>query len=443
MAHAIFSPSSASRRVLCRGSLALEFGEPDSRSTYADEGTAAHFVAAEVLRGTARCGVVSGGSVVVPPNGEARWLRPEDSEPSIFEVTEDMARAVTAYIEAVWAYKDACSTPKGHAELLVETRIPIAHITGEEGASGSADVVIFNMSGDELQVHDLKFGRGVIVDAEWNEQMALYALGALEALRGIIDPSTVTMVIHQPNVNGISEWRIPVGDLIEFGKELAQVATESFALLKALQETGLLPEHRLTAGEKQCKFCKAKAKCPALAQVIRSAVRNSLAEFPDLPPVTGAFMKADTPPDANAEVPVAAAVGEVADIGAAMDAVPLVELWAAAVRGAVESALLAGKPVPGYKLVQGRMGARTWSDESAVRELVKGMRAKRELFYEERFKSPPAMEKLVKDKLLAESQWERIAQHIVQKEGSPSVAPVSDKRPALVVGPDASEFDAI
>ena len=436
MAHAIFSPSSASRRVLCRGSMALEFGEPDSRSTYADEGTAAHFVAAEVLRGARTLRSCVGDSVVVPPNGEARWLRPEDSEPSIFEVTEDMARALTDYIESVWAYKDACMTPKGHAELLVETQIPIDHITGEEGATGSADVVIFNMSGDELQVHDLKFGRGVIVDAERNEQMALYALGTLRALGGIIDPDIVTMVIHQPNVNGISEWSIPVGDLIEFGKELAQVATESFALLKALQETGLLPEHRLTAGEKQCKFCKAKGKCPALAQVIRSAVRNSLAEFPDLPPVTGAFMEADTPPDANA-------VTEVADLGAAMDAVPLVELWAAAVRGAVESALLAGKPVPGYKLVQGRMGARAWGDESAVRELVKGMRAKRELFYEERFKSPPAMEKLVKDKLLAESQWERIAQHIVQKEGSPSVAPASDKRPALVVGPDASEFDAI
>ena len=436
MTHAIFSPSSASRRVLCRGSMALEFGEPDSRSTYADEGTAAHFVAAEVLRGARTLRSCVGDSVVVPPNGEARWLRPEDSEPSIFEVTEDMARALTDYIESVWAYKDACMTPKGHAELLVETQIPIDHITGEEGATGSADVVIFNMSGDELQVHDLKFGRGVIVDAERNEQMALYALGALRALRGIIDPAIVTMVIHQPNVNGISEWSIPVEDLIKFGRQLSDVAHGSFALLRALQETGELPEHRLTAGEKQCKFCKAKAKCPALAQVIRSAVRNSLAEFPDLPPVTGAFMEADTAPDANA-------VAEVADLGAAMDAVPLVELWAAAVRGAVESALLAGKPVPGYKLVQGRMGARTWSDESAVRELVKGMRAKRELFYEERFKSPPAMEKLVKDKLLAESQWERIAQHIVQKEGSPSVAPASDKRPALVVGPDASEFDAI
>lgn len=438
MAHAIFSPSSASRRVLCRGSMALEFGEPDSRSTYADEGTAAHFVAAEVLRGARTLRSCVGDSVVVPPNGEARWLRPEDSEPSIFEVTEDMARALTDYIESVWVYKDACMTPKGHAELLVETRIPIDHITGEEGATGSADVVIFNMSGDELQVHDLKFGRGVIVDAERNEQMALYALGALEALRGIIDPAIVTMVIHQPNVSGISEWSIPVADLLEFGKTLKQVAAEAFALLHALQETGHLPAHRLSPGEKQCKFCKAKAKCPALAQVIRNAVRNSLAEFPDLPPVTGAFMEAEAAHEA-----VVADTPDVADLGAAMDAVPLVELWAAAVRGAVESALLGGKPVPGYKLVQGRMGARTWSDESAVRELVKGMRAKRELFYEERFKSPPAMEKLVKDKLLAESQWARIAQHIVQKEGSPSVAPASDKRPALVVGPDASEFDAI
>ena len=436
MAHAIFSPSSASRRVACRGSMALEFGEPDSRSTYADEGTAAHFVAAEVLRGARTLRSCIGASVVVPPNGEARWLRPEDSEPSIFEVTEDMARALTQYIEVVWAYKDACMTPKGHAELLVETQIPIAHITGEEGASGSADVVIFNMSGEELQVHDLKFGRGVLVDAERNEQMALYALGALEALRGIIDPSIVTMVIHQPNTNGLSEWSIPVADLLEFGKTLKQVAAESFALLHALQETGHLPVHRLSPGEKQCKFCKAKAKCPALAQVIRNAVRNSLDEFPDLPPVTGAFME-----EQAAEV--VANTPEVADLGAAMDAVPLIELWASAVRGAVESALLAGKPVPGYKLVQGRMGARTWSDESAVRELVKGMRAKRELFYEERFKTPPAMEKLVKDKLLAESQWERIAQHIVQKEGSPSVAPASDKRPALAVGPDASEFDAI
>ena len=439
MAHAIFSPSSASRRVLCRGSMALEFGEPDTRSVYSDEGTAAHFVAAEVLRGETSLKDCLGQAVTVLASGEVQWGN-WPLQGAVFEITDDMARALATYTQAIWEYADTATAtdnaPNGRAELLVETQIPIDHITGEEGATGSADVVIFNMSGDELQVHDLKFGRGVIVDAERNEQMALYALGALRALRGIIDPAIVTMVIHQPNVNGISEWSIPVEDLIKFGRQLSDVAHGSFALLRALQETGELPEHRLTAGEKQCKFCKAKAKCPALAQVIRSAVRNSLAEFPDLPPVTGAFMEADTAPDANA-------VAEVADLGAAMDAVPLVELWAAAVRGAVESALLAGKPVPGYKLVQGRMGARTWSDESAVRELVKGMRAKRELFYEERFKSPPAMEKLVKDKLLAESQWERIAQHIVQKEGSPSVAPVSDKRPALVVGPDASEFDAI
>jgi hypothetical protein len=114
---------------------------------------------------------------------------------------------------------------------------------------------------------------GVKVDADENPQLMLYALGALNEYGVLGDFDTVTMVIHQPRLNHVSEYSIPVSELLTFGDQVRQAA-------------GRVRWHNdvLTPGEKQCRFCKAKAVCPALRADMVEVVSGvaDLSDFADL-----------------------------------------------------------------------------------------------------------------------------------------------------------------
>lgn len=158
MAHAVLSPSSAKRWMTCPGSVALTAHLPDTSSSHADEGTTAHWIAEQILRGQIA-------------ESEAVGKECPDTK---MAVTPDMLRDVMRYVQQV---RDIVAGTGG--TLLIEQKLLVGQWTGEAGAKGTADVVI--MAGDELIVMDLKFGRGVAVDAERNEQLMIYGLGALDA----------------------------------------------------------------------------------------------------------------------------------------------------------------------------------------------------------------------------------------------------------------------
>lgn len=164
MAHALLSPSSSKRWMTCPGSVALTAHLPNTSSSYADEGTTAHWIAENILRGT----IAESDAVgkVCPDTG--------------MEVTPDMLRDVMRYVQQV---RDIVEVTGG--TLYLEQKLVIGQWTGEEGAKGTADAVI--VAGDELIVMDLKFGRGVSVDAEENPQLMLYALGALDKFGKVED----------------------------------------------------------------------------------------------------------------------------------------------------------------------------------------------------------------------------------------------------------------
>jgi hypothetical protein len=113
-----------------------------------------------------------------------------------------------------------------------------------------------------------------------------------------------------------------------------------------------------------------------------------------------------------------------------MAAVPLVEDWCKAVRARLEAELLAGKPIPGWKLVQGRNGARKWANEGEAEATLKRMKLKVEEMYDLKLITPPMAEKLAKAGTIGPKQWPSLQGLIVQKPGPPSVAPETDKRPA-------------
>ena len=206
MAHAKLSPSGAHRWMACPGSVVLEAHYPDSSSDYAREGSAAHELAAIVLEEKDDRAANYVGKRVEFFDG---------NDPVLWEVTQSMADHVDDYVKLVREYAQG-------GTLMVEQRLGIGHLTGEEDAKGTSDVVI--VKGGELIVMDLKFGMGVKVDAADNPQLQLYALGALNEFDMLGDFHTVTMVIHQPRLNYVSEWSIPVQALLQFGEEVRAAA---------------------------------------------------------------------------------------------------------------------------------------------------------------------------------------------------------------------------
>jgi len=379
-AHAQLSPSSAVRWMTCPGSVRMCEGIPDTSSDASLEGTMMHTVASHCLsRGTDAAGYVG---VTDPETG--------------LILQAEQAQAVQTYVDTV---RDICETTGG--KLLVEQRLSIWHMTGEEDAHGTADAVILTM--DELIVIDAKFGRGVAVDAEENPQLMMYAAAAYVEHELAYDFKRVRMMIVQPRLNASPEWTIPVTELNEFMEEVQFSA-----------ELTRQPDAPLVPSAKGCQWCRAKATCPAITNRIMD--------------------------DFDTVVPETADERDLARIMANAD---MIEKWVKAVRAEVERRLLAGEPVPGYKLVQGKKGNRQWADPDAAEETLKSMRIKHDQMYDYKLASPTSIEKLAKAGDVGPRQWAKIQDLITQSEGQPSVAPESDKRPALVTSATASDFDDV
>lgn len=398
--HAKLSPSGAHRWMTCPGSVVLEAAYPDEGSVFADEGTAAHTLAAWCL---------TDGLPAEEYIGEVIHVGKRQ-----FKVDKTMAGHVANYVKLV----------KGLAEggtLLVERQVPIGHLTGEDGATGTSDAVIIKAVERNLSVVDLKYGMGVQVDAKDNQQLQMYALGAYEAYGLLADFDTVSMYIHMPRLNYVGEFHVSVADLKAFGEEVRRAA-ECVDGAHRAEDLSVY----LQPSEKGCRFCKAKATCPALLAEVTDVVGGKPATAEDF----AQFMPV------NNDV-------EVGDnyLSMAMDKVGLVEDWCKAIRAEVERRLLQGVQVPGYKLVEGKQGNRAWVDQDKVEAAMKAMRIKADDMYDKKLISPTTAEKLLKTD---PKKWEKLKELITRASGKPSVAPATDKRPALAVHTaTADEFAAL
>ncbi|MBO3640319.1 DUF2800 domain-containing protein [Acinetobacter soli] len=425
--HAKLSPSSAHRWLNCAGSMILEKDFPDSSSEHAELGTAAHFLASECLeQGKDATDFLNRQIYLV--NGVAHWWeRPETINISTFYTVDlEMTENIQKYLDAVRSQSEG-------NQLLVEQRVSFGSRIGSENAFGTADAII--LTADEIQVHDLKYGRGVKVDATGNEQLNLYGIGALEEFGMLGEYKQIRKVIHQPRIGHHSEEVVTIAELEEFEQKVKNGVAHIRALEIGLEDGdgGAIAdfEGSFNPGEKQCQWCKAKAVCPALANHL---METMLGEFENLDEV-----------DLQTAVPEATAqiVSYENDrLSKFYAAIPLFENWIKAVDAAVHEKLHAGEVVPGFKLVEGRKGSRKWSDDKEAEELFKSMRLKTEQMYDLKVISPTTAAKLQKENIIGPRQWSKVEALITQNDGKPTVAAESDKRPALDMTPQFEDLTA-
>jgi hypothetical protein len=411
-AHALFSPSSAYCWINCKASTAAQLGQPDDSSEFADDGTASHELAKWCLDNGTDAPAYIGRVIKV---GERE-----------FEVDDERAEYVQMYVDGVRERIEAYELTGATVEVFIEQRLSIEHITGEKGAKGTSDCVLIAVWPDgraEICVIDLKYGRGVEVSVVENYQGMIYAEAARYEHSDFYDFTSVRIVIHQPRVSEKpSEWGITPAALQEWIATVAKPAADAGQLYVDSIDFAPLVLSDFNPGDNQCRFCRAKAVCPALAKHVEETIG---ADFEDIGDMT------DNGID----------LIDNDKLGTIYESLDLIDSWAKAVRGRIEHELLNGKVVPGVKLVQGRRGARRWSSTEEAEALLKSMRLKQEQIYNFKLISPTQA-----DKLLAKEsprRWKKIESLIVQPDGAPSVASESDKRQALVIAPPADDFEAI
>lgn len=433
--HAVHSPSGAKKRFACPGSLAMEAGLPNDGNDYTDEGTAAHALASMCLKENSH---PSGylGRVLHVVNGVYADTLPDEAHLAdkghirSYTVDVEMAGKVNVYVQSVRKFAEGNT-------LDVEQALPIGHVSGEEGATGTGDAIVITADGQEIQVHDLKYGMGVEVSAVENEQGLYYLSGALELHRADYEavgefPERFRFVIHQPRLDHLSEWSCTTEELLAWQAKAR--AAEDYARTALEQKASWVHTEDppvLVPGE-HCKsaFCKARASCPALARFVEKSVQ---CDFEVMLPMKKAEVAAIIPTDLK-------------ELGLKFAVLDIVADWIKQVRARCEAALFDSNNAEevqqalGLKIVQGKKGNRTWSNADEAIALLKKMRMKTEEIFDLSVKSPPALEKQLAE---TPKRWQRIVDSklITQGEGKPSVAPLDDKRPALDITPKADAFE--
>lgn len=360
--HAILSASSSHRWLECPPSALLSASLPDSTSGYAQQGTDAHSLCEYKVNKAL-------GRETTDPRSELRYL---DSE--MEECTDAYMEFV---LEEVEKAKEKCKDPI----VLVEQRLDFSRWVPD--AFGTGDCVI--VADESLAVIDMKYGEGVLVEAERNPQMMCYALGALELFDGIYDITEISMTVFQPRRSNVSTWTISKEELLEW-------ANNTLSQIAALAAKG---EGEFKAGN-HCQFCRAKAICRKRAEYNLETAKYD-------------FKMPDTLEDEEIEVILSRSDELVS--------------WVTDVKDYALKEALNGKEWKDWKLVEGR-AVRKYRDDDAVAEKVQSAGYDP---YEHKVLGITAM-----TRMLGKSKFDELLTGLIEKpQGKPTLVPMSDKRPAL------------
>jgi hypothetical protein len=386
VSHAELSPSSSDRWFACPGSVALCRDIPNPDSLFSREGSFAHSVAARCLIQN-----IDAETLIGVTNGE-------------FTVDQEMAEHIQVYLDAV-----RITMRCDGGELLVEQEVKVNDLTW-----GTADAIV--VAPPVLHVHDLKFGKGVFVDADGNSQLLIYALAALlDYERKGGDASQIERVelhITQPRINADKLWRSAT--------VLTQFLMDDWRTqVHVAQERTRDPNAPLVTGE-HCKFCPARHGCPKRRE---EALAGAVSVFTE-----GLEGPASKPPSLVNMTP--------AQLAVVLNAKEMLESWLKDARELAFNELNAGREIPGWKVVA-KVGHRKWVNEDAAAKALSQMGVDP---YEKSLLSPAKAEKQLAKAMRKGKAEDLIAQLAHKPISGSSLAPVSDPRPALRPG---SVFTAI
>lgn len=367
--HALLGASSAARWIACTPSAQATANLPDKETKYASEGTQAHELCEKALRYK-----LAKWEAGIPFDLLSDWA--QQSMPT------EMFNAVcryTSFIHDLWVGFPC------RPGVFIEQEVDVSRWVPQ--GFGTCDCLLI---GDGiLHIIDFKYGQGVPVNPEHNPQLMYYALGAYALFEGIEEVSTVRLSIVQPRMQEEPQtWEISLADLLTWAREVLQPAAE----MAWKGEGGYHPGGH-------CRFCKAYPSCRAWQKQY-----GPLAGFEPYP----------EPATLSDE-----------ELGKWLQKLEGLAVYARDLEEYAQQALMEGRALPGWKLVQGR-STRKWTDQDAAFRQMQADGIDEAMLYTRTPITLTVAEKMIGKKKFAET----MSAFITRAPGAPKLAQASDPRPA-------------
>lgn len=367
--HALLGASSAARWIACPPSARATEGLPGETSKYTEEGTRTHELCEKALRYK-----LAKWEAGIPFDLLSDWA--QQSMPT------EMFNAVcryTSFIHELWVGFPCRPGVFIEQEVDVSQWVP--------GGFGTCDCLLI---GDGiLHIIDFKYGQGVPVSPEHNPQLMYYALGAYALFDGIDEVDTVRLSIVQPRMQEEPQtWELPLADLLTWAREVLQPVAELAWKGEGVYHPG-----------GHCRFCKAYPSCRAWQKQY-----GPLAGFEPYP----------EPATLSDE-----------ELGEWLQKLEGLAAYAKDLEEYAQQALLDGRSLPGWKLVQGR-STRKWTDQDAAFQQMEHDGIDEAMLYTRTPISLTAAEKMIGKKKFADT----MSAFITRAPGTPKLAAASDPRPA-------------
>lgn len=367
--HAILSPSSAKRWINCTPSALLAEAAGSKSSVYAEEGTLAHEIAEYALTKYKE-------GEYDPIIDEELPVNDEHLKNPLFSI--DMANYIRDYCDYVIGEGYEMARADGFSEMFLERKVDITDYAPD--SFGSVDVTL--VSDKTIHIIDLKYGAGVKVTADHNEQMMMYALGALKDLGALRDIANIRMTIAQVRLDHYDTFEMSKSELLDWAEKVLKPAGKAAIQGKGKQVIG-----------SWCQFCPVKAQCRAQRDAI-------LADFVEKPE------------------PLLLSDEEIVDLIGKIDTY---KSWIESVNKYVYDRAIQGYKWEGYKLVAGRT-SRVIKDEAKIRQALLNEFLEDEVL-NIKLKGIGDLEKLVGKKVFSA----RFGDAIESRPGAPKLVPESTK----------------
>lgn len=366
--HAILSPSSAKRWINCTPSALLAEAAGSKSSVYAEEGTLAHEIAEYALTRYLE-------GVYDPIIDEELPIQKDHFQNPLFSI--DMANYIRDYCDYVIGENYEMQKADGSSKMYLERRVDITDYAPD--SFGSVDVTL--VSDKTIHIIDLKYGAGVKVFADHNEQMMMYALGALKA--AVSDRVTkIKMTIAQVRLDHYGTFEMSKGELLDWAEKVLKPAAKAAIQGKGKQVIG-----------SWCGFCPVKAQCRAQRDAI-------LADFDEKPE-----------PLLLSDEEIVYLIGKI----------DTYKSWIESVNKYVYDRAIQGHKWEGYKLVAGR-SSRVITDEAKIRQELLNEFLEDEVL-NIKLKGIGDLEKLLGKKVFSA----RFGDAIESRPGAPKLVPESAK----------------